>query len=406
MKPTPITHGMKISRATDFRPGVHVFEAKAASAIRVSGSGFTLDFTGVVIIGSTGERHQAKGIGILLENCKDVTIVGLTVAGFHYGVAMSDCENVTLIDCDASRNGVPKFLSTPKKYNKKDFLDIFHYNVWTKYPAGIYLKDCRSCSILRNVACSQLNGLILDNCERCLVQGNQFGHNLGWGIRLWSSSHNQIIGNQCQHNASAETPHYSYGNDSAGIVIVNACHHNLISGNDLRYSGDGLFMTADFQTEPSNDNIVVGNDGSFSPHNSFESTFCLRNVFCGNIAMHSHYGFWMGYSRDNKLIDNNILGNREAGIAWEHGAGSEIIGNSIGYNRGQGVLLFRRKPEGPPCERFRIEGNKFEWNGVGVELETCSKVLVARNRFVGTGEPWKDDGKGNRFTGNSFPHSP
>lgn len=402
MKPIPLKHGTTISKATAIRAGVYRVDG---DTVTVTGRGFTLDFRGVTLEGLKSLPHQFKGIGMRLVDCKDVAIVGLRVSGFHRGIQMENCDGVTLVACDASGNGCHRFYSTPEKYDKRDFLDIFHYRVWSKYASGIYLKNCRACKVLRCVASHQLNGIILDGSDRCLVQGNVCTKNRGWGVRLWGSSHNEIIGNDCSHCASAETPKYSYGNDSAGICIVNGCHHNMISGNDLRYSGDGLFLTADLGTELSNDNVIVGNDGSHSPHNSFESTFCLRNHFYNNIASSSHYGFWMGYSRENRLIGNTILGNREAGIAWEHGADSEIAGNHIGLNRHQGVLLFHRRADGPPSKGYVIEGNEFEWNGVGVELRACREVRVSRNRFVGTGAPFEADKacKGCRFEDSEFP---
>jgi parallel beta-helix repeat protein len=403
MKRTRPRAGLTIRAATAIQPGRYSLGGdRSASVVTVTGAGFALDFTGVELQGKKQPQHSYKGVGLHLKRCKQVVVAGLTVSGYHNGIRLEDCEDVTIIDCNADGNHRRKFYSKPTTYDKRDFLNIFDYKVWSRYGAGIYLKNCRNCRVLRCTARQQLNGIILDNCQGCLVQANDCSNNKGWGIRLYASSASEIVGNRCVRCVSGESAHYSHGNDSAGICICHGCDGNLVSRNDLRGSGDGFFMTADLGTEESNDNIIAGNDGSHSPHNAFESTFCLRNHFYNNIANYSGYGFWMGFSRENRIIDNEVLGNRAAGIAIEHGRDNVLAGNHIEHCREQGILLFRRKPDGPRSERYLIEGNHFEWNGVGIELRETSHVRVYRNEFVGTGERWVADKrrKTNVFEGN------
>ncbi len=403
MKAIQPTFGQVITAQAAIKPGVYPLGGdKAGPALTITLSDSYLDLSGVALIGVHHEPHRFKGVGILLKGCKGLRLSGVTVLRYHRGIVLEDCEEVTLVDCHADHNGCHRFYSTEEKYDKRDFLDIFDYKVWSKYGAGIYLSKCKRCTIHRTSACNQLNGIILDQCDECLVQGCECTDNLGWGVRLYRSSYNRIIGNDLSHCISGETPYYSVGNDSTGICICHACHFNVIADNDLQYGGDGFFLTADLGTEQSNDNLIIGNDGSYSPHNAFESTFCLRNRFYGNTASHSGYGFWMGFSCDNHVVDNEILGNRRAGIAIEHAEDNLIAGNEIGYNREQGVLLMRRRKEGPPSRRYRIEANHFEWNGVGVELSESTEITLYRNTFLGTGKPWTEDKgcKRNQFREN------
>lgn len=89
------------------------------------------------------------------------------------------------------------------------------------------------------------------------------------------------------------------GANLAGFLMVNHSSNNKFLKNNARMGGDGFFlagMTPEFEPVGCNNNLFEDNDGSFSPHNSFEATFSRENIFRSNIANHSNYGFWLGYS--------------------------------------------------------------------------------------------------------------
>ncbi len=259
MKAIKLAYGQTITAQVAVEPGVYPLGGdKAGPVLTITLSDAFLDLSGVALIGVHHEPHRFKGVGILLKGCKGLRLSGVTAARYHRGIVLEDCEDVTLVDCHADHNGCHRFYSTEEKYDKRDFLNIFEYKVWSKYGAGIYLSRCKRCTIHRASACNQLNGIILDQCDECLVQGCECTDNLGWGVRLYRSSHNRIVGNDLSHCISGETPHYSVGNDSTGICICHACHFNVIADNDLRYGGDGFFLTADLGTEQSNDNLIIG----------------------------------------------------------------------------------------------------------------------------------------------------
>ena len=350
-----------------------------------------IEFTGRPLQGRGARPWQHRGVGIHLRGCRDVVLRNARVHGFHRGILVEDSQQVIITECDFSRNHERRFLSTATRYDERDFLDIFHYDVWSQYGAGLYLKGCRRCSVLSCRGNEQQNAVILDGCRDCVVSGNDCSHNSGWGVRLWSSSRNRIVGNNCDWCVSGETEHYSHGNDSAGILMVNACHHNLISGNSMQHSGDGFFLTADQGVERSDHNLISHNDGSHSPHNAFESTFCFGNRFVGNRACHSHYGFWTGFSCRSELLGNVIEGNRASGIAIEHGRQNHIIGNRIAGNQ-EGIYLFRRGASDLPSRGYRLEGNDFADNAVALRLRETSAVRARANRVVGEGEAVQIEG--------------
>jgi parallel beta-helix repeat protein len=90
-----------------------------------------------------------------------------------------------------------------------------------------------------------------------------------------------------------------------------------------------------------NNNLFEENDASYSPNNAFEGVFSKGNVYKGNKANHSNYGFWLGFSSDCMLKDNQIYNNRQAGIAVENGVHFEVLNNDI-QNNTHGVLIWSR----------------------------------------------------------------
>ena len=52
--------------------------------------------------GVTPDRFE--GIGLIVENCKDVVIVGGAFRGYRCAILVRNCENVTLEELDVSGN--------------------------------------------------------------------------------------------------------------------------------------------------------------------------------------------------------------------------------------------------------------------------------------------------------------
>jgi parallel beta-helix repeat protein len=115
------------------------------------------------------------------------------------------------------------------------------------------------------------------------------------------------------------------------------CEYNIILRNSFRFGGDGVFMSG-FPRQgkneccPSNSNYLAYNDCSYSPNNAFESTFARNNTFVHNTVTGSNYGFWLGYSYSNKVVNNSIGSCVTAGIAIEHGQHNLVEGNSFVNN--------------------------------------------------------------------------
>lgn len=196
-----------------------------------------------------------------------------------------------------------------------------------------------------------------------MIRGNEASHCGNVGIYLLASCDNEVLGNAAEHCIRYTDRFWCDTADSAGIMLEHGSNRNRIIGNNLRYSGDGFFIRAQ-NCEPSNDNLVSDNDGSHSPNNAFEAGFSSGNVFERNVANHSNYGFWLGYSSRTTVRGNEMRSNRFDGIAIEHGRNNRIESNLIAHNR-NGIRLWsgpvlagHELPDASP--NYAITGNTIE----------------------------------------------
>ena len=329
-------------------PGLEA-PASSGTVIEIRTDGVTLDLSGVVL---DGERKG--GVGIWIHDCRDVTIANGIVTGFHYGIRAENVSNLNIRDCVVTDNTNPL---------DAGWLPDIEAPVEEGFGGGIYLYRVRNSVIENNQTGNNFNGISLVRSDHNAVSGNRASYCGNVGIYLLKSSHNQVSNNQADHCIRHTDRFWCDTADSAGILLEDGSNHNRITGNSLRYSGDGFFIRG-HHGEPSNDNFVARNDASYSPNNAFEAVFCSGNVFEDNVANYSNYGFWLGYSTNSTVRGNEIKSNRFDGIAIEHGQENVIAGNRIERNR-NGIRLWsdatRQTPAsvGSPRRYYTISGNRI-----------------------------------------------
>ncbi len=364
-----LTGRMVVATSTLFRPGRYeLADADGSGVIVVAADRVVLDGNGLILDGK-----GKTGFGIVLRGRSRVTIRNFVLRNFFYAIFAEDCTELEIEDSDLSDNAG----------SDGTFLDI-NQPLEATCGGGILFHRVSSSVVRRIVASRQDVGINLYASHHNLIQDNDVSHNTAWGIRLFASSENRLERNQAHHvNRCGGS-----GGDAAGILLTSGAHRNLIIGNDLRYSGDGFFLGNQF-SPPSDENLVEGNDGSYSPNNAFEATFSTGNAFRNNIATHSTYGFWLGFSRQTTLEGNVIAYNRTDGINWEHGQGGIIRGNLITRNGRHGIAFTldptnRDFPERVTSERHLVTGNTIRNNARwGVYLLHTTDSTVTGNVFFG-----------------------
>jgi parallel beta-helix repeat protein len=362
---------MKITQSTTLTPDRHARAEDGNSdgpMIEIAADGVVLDMAGTVLDG-----EDFSGVGILARGRSDVTIRNGMIRGCYQGIRVEDCQRVTIENCVVSDNHNPTdigWLGDMADPNEAGF------------GGGIYLTGVTDSMIEGNSVTNSFNGIDLVRCERMTVRGNDASNSGNVGIHLLASSDNLIENNRADHCIRFAGRFWNDTADSAGILLEEHSHRNRIVGNSLRYSGDGFFIRAN-NRHPCNENHIAGNDASFSPNNAFEATFSEGNVFEDNVASHSNYGFWLGYSRNTMVRNNRIISNRTDGVAIEHGSANTIESNEIRGNLCGVRLWWSLSAVGDdPSEGYVVKDNSISGSRqYGVYCLDTRDVEATDNRF-------------------------
>ncbi|MGQ0628412.1 MAG: right-handed parallel beta-helix repeat-containing protein, partial [Phycisphaerales bacterium] len=311
-------------------PGTVLEDADGNGILHVTSDNLTITFEpGSVLRGSApgSDPDLAKGTAIRISGRSGVSIEGLPAEGFHVGIWATAAPNLTINRCTFDHMWRPRLASTPEAEAAADWLwphNNDHAEWRTRYGAAICIEQSTAPTIRSCRARAGQNGLILDRVSAARVYDNDFSFLSGWGIALWRSSHNTISRNAldfCIRGYSHGI--YNRGQDSAGILLFEQCHHNTIAENSATHGGDGYFAFAGKQAlgeTPSpgfdhtragcNDNTVARNDFSYAAAHGLEHTFSFGNRFEGNrLVENAICGIWAGYAQSSLILNNTIKGN-------------------------------------------------------------------------------------------------
>ena len=204
----------------------------------------------------------------------------------------------------------------------------------------------------------QWDGLAVVRSDDNLIDACDLSYNNNWGIHFWNSSRNTFRNSRavwCAPGAGrlyqALTGWQTY--DAQAVAIDHNSNENVISGNDLRFSGDGIFIranegpitpgTAVPVLNASNRNVLRDNDCGFSPNNAIEADFVEDTIIEGNNVSNSHYGMWLGYSQRSIVKSNIGINDSANAVEIENGQSAVFENNVFGYDDyrddGQAILL-------------------------------------------------------------------
>jgi len=385
-----------ITRSVRVKPGRHDMpDVWRGGAVTIDADDVVVDFQGAVIsAGGDVENRldQLEGYGIVVRNRRNVTIRNAVVRGYRFNIFVTGGENVRIENCDVSYSRGHRI--SDRGVPRDEWVSIRNVDDWRTYGAGIWLERVQAGVVRGCRGCNAQNGIVLAFSNHCEVTDNDFSFNSGWGIALYESCDNVVSWNLADF---CDRPWAgSLGADAASLAISAGSHRNYIVGNSLTHGGDGFFLTNTTDTGQdasrnrfnpqgaSNDNIIAYNDGSWSPANAYEGTFSLRNVYYKNLANYSGYGFWLGYSSDSLLLDNEINHNRAGGIAIEQGMGTRVESNRIVGNGGVGVRLWATRGEAQdrfPSADLEIRDNVIRDSPAAVDLTNSTDYYVGENQL-------------------------
>jgi len=354
---------LRISTDTQLEPQVYILP----EGITIDADNVTLDGNGATIMGADKTSSQ----GIKISGRKNIVIKNLRVINYYHGVSIQKSTGIEIFGCSIT-------LTTEIQSNTL-FLDIWKPAADT-YGSAIFLEQVTDAKIHDNDLQHQMNGILSYQCKRLNITNNLANYCSGFGFHLFETCDSTFVNNYadfcCRYYLSGAGSHL--GADAAGFLIVHGSCNNVFKKNFARLGGDGFFLAGlapDGIDVGCNNNIFEENDASYSPNNAFEGVFSKGNIYQGNKANHSNYGFWLGFSSDCTLKDNQIYNNRQAGIAVENGVRFEMSGNDIQYNN-HGILIWTRWYEflktvpnmNVTSHDWRIERNKLIQNRKAIRI--------------------------------------
>lgn len=397
-----LPEGLRTGGHVPVAPGTY----RLTRPIRVVESGTVLDLTDVILEGphAGGPPDAFSDTAIVIDGVDSVVVAHATIRGFKIGIAARACAALVIRDCDVSGNYRQRLHSTPERENEADWLWPHHNdaNEWAAYGAGIYLDQCRGAEVAGNVGHGGQNGIILSRTDLSFVYDNDMSFNSGWGLAMWRSCANEISHNRfdyCVRGYSHDV--YRRGQDSAGILVFEQCTDNVFAFNSATHGGDGFFLYAGHETVErtgiggSNRNLLHGNDFSHAVANGIEATFSEGNRFVKNLLDECEYGIWAGYSYGGEIVGNVISRCARAGIAIEHGHDTRIEGNRFESN-GVGVLLWAfpnaqfdssvyGAHQNTHSEHYLIAKNLFEGDSTSIRLHASRQVRIVYNECAPKG---------------------
>ncbi len=384
----PITSSVRIE------PGTYTLaDMTGSGALKIGADGITIDFQGATLQSpdtKMGRLETFNGVGLLIQNHKNVTIKNAHIHGFQYNVKVLRSSGIRLENCELSKSRAQR-IRTGDAVNEI-WLDLRSLDSWRGYGAAAWIEKSSKFTVSGVTANQSQNGLMLVNSHECTVVGCDFSFNSGWGIALLGSSQNTVCWN---YSDFVNRPWSGgWGGDSAGMVLTSGSNENVVAFNSLTHGGDGFFLaTKDggfddhgklHEDGTCNHNQIAFNDGSWSTANAFESTFSIGNVFFHNYCDDSNYGFWLGFSKANLLQGNQIKRSHVDGIAHEQGSHNAFVNNDIEDTAESAIHLWSGTEERfsqSPSRFNKLVGNHIVNAKQGLDLKNSTDLLAVGNAF-------------------------
>ncbi|MFQ5807097.1 MAG: right-handed parallel beta-helix repeat-containing protein [Phycisphaerae bacterium] len=391
-----------VSQSVRIKPGRYRIKDKDGNGVlQVKADNVVVDFQGATLAAMEldgADLSKAEGIGIAINGTRNVTIRNANVHGYFFNIRAANAPGLKLDGCDVSYSRAQRIGAGGQPV--PIWLHLRSVQAWRSYGAGIWMEDSGRSVVRECRGSGAQNGLLLVDSSDCTVTQCDFSFNSGFGIGLWGASRNVVAWNMIDF---VNRPWGGgWGGDSAALVVVNDSHDNYLVGNSMTHSGDGFFLTDrvnggfDHKNQTTNiqgscdRNIISYNDGSWSTANAFEGTFSVGNIYYRNFANDSNYGFWLGYSNDSLLLENEVLRHNYEGIAIEQGAGTRVEGNTFADIRGSAIALWSRGgwvDKLHPSRDIEIRDNLIRNCGRSFRLNNSTEVSVGGNTIENAPEP-------------------
>ena len=222
----PLTDNMDIASNSwiQLQPGTYNLQDPGHDGlIRINNKqNIIIDGAGVYANGMNYAGYMIK-----INNSDNVDIRNFSSAShYNYALYITNSKNIRINGCNFS-------------YNKVDSTGWI--DVWTDYTAalggGVMMYKVDTALVTNSIMKGQNDGVALYHCDSIYLGNNDLSWNTSYGIRMYFSDSCDIENNICSH---VNRPYTDPSDCGALLMIVS--NRNRVVGNDLSYSGDGVFL--------------------------------------------------------------------------------------------------------------------------------------------------------------------
>ena len=220
---------------------------------------------------------------------------------------------------------------------------------------GIYLRDVAHCNISDNIVSNNWGGIRLSSSSYNNITGNNVSWNTGGGDGILvihsDAGYNNITDNIADHNGHNGISIVSSGNC---IVENNTANSNRKYGIHLCSGSDNNFIT----NNTANDNTEEGDSKGIVIEESSNNTLthnvangnseigfwvyndALNNTLINNTATFNLVGIWLENNAYNNSLTNNTANNNiETGIYLDTSSNNTVTNNTANSNDKVGIYL-------------------------------------------------------------------
>ena len=390
--------GMTISKSVTVSE--QIFNINGADSIDeavlvIEGNDITIDFNGATLQGSNDKStpDEFYGLGILVQNGKNITIKNLNVKGYKMGLKAVGIDSLKLENCNFSYNYRPNLKEIESISRYEFYLNSHQNDIRTRFGAGIYLNQCSHATVKNIIITEGKNGLMLVNCDNGLFYNNTIQFNSGTGISLLQSNNNRVMHNKLDWNVR-QYPVFKkeIENDASGVLINTNSSNNIIAYNSTTHCTNGISISADSQSygkkgEGSNDNIIYGNDCSYAVRSGIKMIYSSNKVF-SNIINSSSTGLNLSFSNHSMIMGNAIEDN-QTGIYLSNVQDFQIRHNELFGNATALMTDLTKHPNYRPNNIFSklndnisIDHNLIKNSSVAFDINYSKLVKVVLNQFI------------------------
>ena len=359
--------------------------AQTYGRIVVTAPNVTIDGRGAWLIGARrGDPKEFTGEAITAKGVSGVALRNINAKGWETGLHVTDAHHWTVENCD--------------------FSDNFHDPAfgWGENGrrGGVILERVANSTLRKCKANRVWDACVLVRSHDNLIEDCDFSHTSNTCLKLWTACRNTIRRCNLSYGLRID-PGEVHARDSTCVLIESGSNDNRLVGNDCTHGGDGIFVRV-LNQWVSTGNLFQENDCSYANNNCVEA-WSPGSTWIRNKANHGSYGFWLGASDGNVLLENEASFNGlpdgfhnsphlpdggHAGIVFMFGPSSHTIvrGNVCERNHGAGIAAIGDlDSKGQKWNAFHwiIEQNELRGNRWGIYLQHAQMIDLAANRFAG-----------------------